>query len=246
MNNNRWKIVLLTALIIFSMSGCSSINTMSIPTSSQTTQSTSSINQPTSSINQPTSNIIQTTLTSEAITTASETAVPAESTAATENPLATEKNPPGDIPDSQVFVKYTNVAGVYEFSVPEGWARTESGTDVSFIDKFDGVKVRLISFSDPFTLDSIQSKQAADLQKNGRAVTVRSVAEETINGGKAILIRYESNSEPDTVTGKQMRLEDQCFFFYQDGKLAALTLWAPLGADNVDQWKLMSESFKWK
>jgi hypothetical protein len=145
-----------------------------------------------------------------------------------------------------VFVKYVNAAGGYELSVPEGWSRTEIGTDVSFIDKFDGVKVRLISFSDPFTLDSIQSKQLVDLQKSERAVTVRSVVEKAVNGEKAILISYESNSEPDAVTGKQMRLEDQCFFFYKNGKLAALTLWAPFGADNVDQWKLMSESFKWK
>ena len=33
--------------------------------------------------------------------------------------------------------------------------------------------------------------------------------------------------------------------FYKNGKLAVLTLWAPLGADNVDQWQRMSQSFKW-
>src|SRR6516225_7850446 len=55
--------------------------------------------------------------------------------------LAAEKNPPGDIPDDQVFVAYASRAGGYSLKVPEGWARTEKGSDVGFIDKFDGVAV---------------------------------------------------------------------------------------------------------
>src|ERR1700719_2737485 len=58
-----------------------------------------------------------------------------------ETPIAAEVNPPGDIPDTQAFIKYTNTAGSYQLEVPEGWARTEKGTDVNFVNKFDGVKV---------------------------------------------------------------------------------------------------------
>ena len=43
--------------------------------------------------------------------------------------LAAEKNPPGDIPDDQVFVAYTSRAGGYSLKVPEGWARTEKGSE---------------------------------------------------------------------------------------------------------------------
>ena len=64
-------------------------------------------------------------------------------------------------------------------------------------------------------------------------------------GSTAIAVTYTSNSDPDPVTAKQVRLEDVTYYFYRQGSLAALTLWAPAGADNVDQWKLMSESFKW-
>ena len=31
----------------------------------------------------------------------------------------------------------------------------------------------------------------------------------------------------------------------KSGKMAILILWAPIGADNADQWKLISESFRW-
>jgi hypothetical protein len=58
--------------------------------------------------------------------------------ALTASALAAEKNPPGDIPDDQVFVSYTSSASGFSLKVPEGWARSERGSDVQFIDKFDG------------------------------------------------------------------------------------------------------------
>ena len=67
-----------------------------------------------------------------------------------------------------------------------------------------------------------------------------------LRGGAAVLLAYQSNSDPDPVTGKQVRLDNQDYLFYQQGKLATLRLWAPLGADNVDQWKLISGSFGWR
>ena len=42
--------------------------------------------------------------------------------AAAEQPLVPEKNPPGDIPDSQVFVTFTSPLG-FEVKAPEGWSR---------------------------------------------------------------------------------------------------------------------------
>jgi hypothetical protein len=48
------------------------------------------------------------------------------------------------------------------------------------------------------------------------------------------------------VTGKQVRLEEEIYLFYNHGTLAMLQLWAPQGADNVDQWKRMVESFHWQ
>ncbi|MDB5556507.1 MAG: putative lipoprotein, partial [Rhizobium sp.] len=63
--------------------------------------------------------------------------------------------------------------------------------------------------------------------------------------GSAIRIVYTSNSEPNAVTTKQVRLENERYLYFKDGKLVSLELYAPKGADNVDQWQLMSRSFKW-
>ena len=65
-------------------------------------------------------------------------------------------------------------------------------------------------------------------------------------GSIGVLIDYASNSEPDAVTGKQIRLENQTYLFFKDGKVASLTMWAPFGADNADQWNLMARSFRWQ
>ena len=58
-------------------------------------------------------------------------------------------------------------------------------------------------------------------------------------------IVYTSDSEPNAVTDKQIRLENNCYLFEQAGREAALTFSAPAGADNADQWQLMARSFRW-
>jgi hypothetical protein len=154
---------------------------------------------------------------------------------------ATEKNPPGDIPDDQVFVSYTSSVGGYSLKVPEGWARSEKGADVDFIDKLDGVAVAVASATAaPTAKDS-----AVGLAKPEKAVRVVGTKEIRLPAGQALLIRYESDSEANPVTTKRIRLENEAYVFYKNGKTATLTLWAPKGADNVDQWKLVSESFRW-
>lgn len=166
---------------------------------------------------------------------------------ATEKPVAPENNPVGDIPDNQVFVKYESVSGGYLIQVPEGWARTENGTDVRFIDKFDGVQVKVSKTTDMFSIDNIRKNQAAAIEKSDRAVTVKDVKQVKLNGGSsAIVVSFESNSDPDPVTNKQVHLENESYYFNKDGNLACVTVWAPLGADNVDQWNFISNSFGWQ
>ncbi len=91
--------------------------------------------------------------------------------------MAPEKNPPGDIPDSQVFVKYTSAQGGYQLQVPEGWARTASGMDVTFTSKLDGLSVTVTPAQGQPSADGIRANQAQILKKTGRAVTIRAIRE---------------------------------------------------------------------
>lgn len=163
-----------------------------------------------------------------------------------EKPVAPEKNPIGDIPDNQAFVKYTSLQGGYEFVVPEGWARTTNGMNVTFIDKLDGIAVTIISSSKAPRADFVRANQAEKLKKTERAVEIKSIKNVKLASGPAVLMVYESNSEPDPITNKKVRLENNTYFYYENGKLAGLRLWAPVGADNVDQWERISNSFRWR
>jgi hypothetical protein len=165
----------------------------------------------------------------------------------TENAVAPEVNPPGDIPDSQAFISYSNSAGKYQLDVPEGWARTENGPSVSFVNKFDGVKVDIgVTPADKKNAATVRNDEAKALQAQGHAVTINTVSDVKLPAGDAVVIKYTSNSEPNAVTNKKVRLENETYLFFRKGQEAMLTLWAPQGADNVDQWQRMSKSFRWK
>lgn len=160
---------------------------------------------------------------------------------------ASVKGAAGDIPDTQVFVTYRSTSGKYSVDAPEGWARSENGAEVRFTAQFDGEQVAVHASATPPTIDSVQHEQVPAIQKHGRAVTIEGVKAVTLANGMAVVrIEYSSNSDPDPVTGKQVRLSDITSVYYRDGKVAELTLWAPSGTDNVDQWKRLTESFRWQ
>jgi hypothetical protein len=164
--------------------------------------------------------------------------------AAQEQPVAPETNPPGDIPDSQVFVSYTSPAG-FSLKVPEGWALTERPDGASFADKYDSIDISLASAASASTAKGVRQQEVATLVKSGRAVRISDIRKVALPAGPAVLIVYTSNSDPNAVTDKQIRLENNRYLFYRTGHEAALTFSAPAGADNADQWQLMARSFRW-
>ncbi|WP_123040508.1 hypothetical protein [Cohnella candidum] len=235
---NTYKIAVVCLLTGALIGGCSSNKAASTATDTAPDQASASAPASTQPAAAPSQS-------ASAAPSATASAAPAESALPGEEPITPEKNPPGDIPDSQAFVKYHSKSGGYTLDVPEGWGRTEQDSNVSFIDKLDGVKVEVKALDQAPTIDSVKSSLAADLAKNGRAVKIVKIKEVSLPHGKAIKVSYESNSEPNEVTGKQVRQENETYYYWHNKVLAALTMWAPLGADNVDQWKRMSDSFGW-
>ncbi|MGX5804606.1 hypothetical protein ACWGS9_25645 [Bradyrhizobium sp. Arg314] len=168
-----------------------------------------------------------------------------EAARAGEKAVPAEKNPPGDIPDSQVFIDYVSPQG-FTLKVPEGWARSDRADGASFVDKLDGVIVSVAKADALPSVDVAKTDYVPKLEAGSRAARVTAVKQVKLPAGPAIRIVYTSNSEPNPVTNKQVRLEDERYLYFKDGKLVTLELYAPKGADNVDQWQLMSNSFQWK
>ncbi|MET9241243.1 hypothetical protein [Nonomuraea sp. NPDC003709] len=170
---------------------------------------------------------------------------PAESTTQTQSqtqapppaPQPTESNPPGDIPDSTVFVSYRHTGQPYEVKVPEGWARTDLPTGAAFTDKLNSIRIETRPAATPPTEVSVRNQV-----HNGDIRTLGMVSR---NGGKAVRIVYRADSGPDPVTGKAVKDEVERYVFYHAGREAILTLSGPVGADNVDPWRTVSDSFRW-
>jgi hypothetical protein len=154
--------------------------------------------------------------------------------------------PAGDIPDSQVFVPFTSSQGGYALEVPEGWAQITAGGDVEFTIHYNVLSVSLSPAQKNFDVNDIRALQGEKLKAAGENAVIKSVRDVSVAGGPAVLIVYESDSEPNPLTHKRVRLENDSYFFHHGGKLAELRMWAPKGADNVDQWQRMASSFRWQ
>lgn len=163
---------------------------------------------------------------------------------AAEAPLAPEHNPPGDIPDTQVFVTHRSPLG-FSIQVPEGWARADGHSSVRFTDKYNAIEVAISSEQQELSRATVEAVQVPALVKTERAVKIAKVASIKLKGGQAVLVAFTSNSDPNPVTNKQVRLEHNRYFLLKDGKLATIDLAAPDGADNVDDWALIAQSFRW-
>jgi len=162
-----------------------------------------------------------------------------------EQPLEPERNPPGDIPDSQVFVDYVSPLG-FSLKVPEGWARQDRADGAIFEDKYGRVVVTETRMPSAPDLAIANSELVPLLKQAAHSVVVTKVRPITRPAGEAMLISYGSNSDPNPVTNKAIRLENDRYYFWKAGNLVSLDLSAPEGADNVDQWDLMSNSFRWR
>ncbi|MBB3135495.1 hypothetical protein FHS26_003240 [Rhizobium pisi] len=164
---------------------------------------------------------------------------------AQEKLVAPETNPPGDIPDNQVFITYNSPDG-FDLKVPEGWSRTTIDHGVRFADKYDEIDVTLGTASAAPTVSSAKAHEIPDLKAAGHAVKVAAVMDVKLAAGPAVRISYVSNSAPNPVTNRQIRLEHERFILFKNGKMVTLDLAAPAGADNVDQWQLISNSLQWR
>jgi hypothetical protein len=162
----------------------------------------------------------------------------------TQQAIEPEQSPPGDIPDEQLFVPYQSPLG-FTIEIPEGWAKTENNNAVKFEDKYNIIDISVSDVTAAPTSQSVEGDIIPALVATDRAIEVSKISDVSLPGGAAVRIDYASNSDPNPVTNKQIRLEDNQYLFFKDGKLVTVNFAAPFGADNVDAWKQMAESFKW-
>jgi hypothetical protein len=156
----------------------------------------------------------------------------------------TESPPPGDIPDTTAYVAFHPASGLFQVKVPEGWARTVTGSAVSFTDKLNIITVSAVKATAP-TPATARATEVPQIQGTVRHFTLTGIGTVSRSAGPAVLILYSADSQPDPVTGKVYTDTVERYEFYRNGMEAIVTLSAPSGADNVDPWRTVTNSFLW-
>ena len=156
-----------------------------------------------------------------------------------------ETNPAGDIPDNQAFVDFNPLNGGYAVKIPEGWARTDSAAGTVFTDKFNTITVQAAPAASAPTVASVQAVEVPQIQATVQGFQPGSVTAADRAAGTAVLITYQADSPPSPVTGKVAALAVERYEFWKSGTGVTLTLSAPVGSDNVDPWRTVTDSFRW-
>ncbi len=150
----------------------------------------------------------------------------------------------GDIPDNQVFLTFRNPSGGYSIVYPEGWAKKGSGDKTTFQDKNNVIYIAVLHGSRP-TVASVEAG-IARLKARTPSVKVASAQTTTIGGQSVVKVTYSSESQPNPVTGKRVRLIVDRYAYYRAGRVALVDLGTAAGVDNVDAYRMISRSFKWQ
>ena len=149
----------------------------------------------------------------------------------------------GDIPDNQNFLVYRDKGVGFSIKYPEGWAQKKSAAGISFQDKNNLVRVDVHKGAAPtaasVTADLKKLKASSPTLKPGTPKPL------TLKAGPAIKVTYTTTSAPNSVTGKRVVLMVDRYELAKKGRVAVIDLGTPTGVDNVDAYRLMSESFTW-
>jgi len=148
----------------------------------------------------------------------------------------------GDIPDNQAFVSFADPKGGFTMKYPEGWAQSGAGRQVVIRDKNNIIRVVISSGS----LPSASAVSAAVHSLPGAQI-VAQPQRVKLPSGPAVKVVYSTKSAPNPVTGKRVTLVvDRYYLARSSGKEATVDLGTPQGVDNVDAYRLMIDSFRWR
>jgi hypothetical protein len=115
---------------------------------------------------------------------------------------------------------------------------------MTFSDNFNSVALESRAGTAP-TVESVRSTELPAMAAADASVKSLDVRTVDRAAGQAILITFNRNSPPNPVTGKVVPQAVERYEFFRAGHTVVLTLAGPVGADNVDPWRKVTDSFRW-
>ncbi|MGW5367903.1 hypothetical protein ACWER6_31055 [Streptomyces sp. NPDC004009] len=130
--------------------------------------------------------------------------------------------------------------------MPEGWARTVQKDTTVFTDKLNTVRITAATASAAPSVGSVTNTVVPQLRSQVPKFASPKVSEVNRHAGRIVLLTYQGDSAKDPVTGKVVRDAFERYAYYRSGHEVDVTLSGPVNADNVDPWRIISDSFAWR
>jgi len=67
----------------------------------------------------------------------------------------------------------------------------------------------------------------------------------TAGPNQVIKVTYTTQGQKSPVTGQRPKITVDRYVYFKGGKVATVDLATPVGVDNVDAYRMISESFRW-
>jgi hypothetical protein len=149
----------------------------------------------------------------------------------------------GDIPDNQQFLTYKNQSSGYSISYPEGWARSGNGNNVTFQQQGNTITIKVAPGQQP-----TPASVTAELKKEAASdpcLTPGTPQVTTVGPNQVVKVTYSTQGQKSPVTGQRPKINVDRYVYFKGGKVATVDLATPVGVDNVDAYRMISESFRW-
>ena len=115
---------------------------------------------------------------------------------------------------------------------------------MTFTDKLNTITIQT-SRASALTVATARAAEVPVIHRSVHGFVLAGLSTVSRAAGTAVLIRYSADSQPDPVTGKVYKDAIERYEFYRNGTEAVVTLAGPAGADNVDPWRTVTNSFRW-
>lgn len=150
----------------------------------------------------------------------------------------------GDIPDTQHFLTFQDRTLRISMLYPEGWTVRQQARALTFKDKNNLVRIHVARGAAP-TVAAVRAQLVA-LARTDRSVKAGAPRAVRLNSGTAIKVSYTTMSAANPVTGKRVTLIVDRYELERAGRVAIVELGTPVGVDNVDAFRRMIGSFRWR
>src|SRR5262249_10879358 len=134
--------------------------------------------------------------------------------------------------------------GAYAIKYPEGWAQRGTAALVTFRDKNNLVRIAVTKGLAP-SVGGVTT-ELSRLKRQTPSLHFARPARTTVRGRRMVKVGYVTQSAANPVTGKRVTLVVDRYYVPGAGRHAVVDLGTPKGVDNVDAYRLMIESFRWR